>query len=310
MVAALARKLDRRFFVIVAENVGDAERWLADLEALDGGEAVAFYPPRESFGEAEPHAEVAGERVETLERAARGDVRVLITTARAIMERTQLPAILQYGRLELKKGDVRKLGELAEHLESIGFERADMVEDVGQYSVRGGIFDVYGFGMANPVRMEFWGDEITELRHFDLTTQRSTRDADVALILPADGVAAKRASDRKRDAKRDAKRAKRAGERMSITDLWASDTIVVVPSESHVEPEMRRTWDEAQHHLQLALRRGEDVPKRDELYVAPRGRCSHVARVRHRITRAGWRARHWIPFPGSGNDQSRSQAAE
>src|SRR5665213_3473746 len=70
LVAALARKMERRFFVIVAENVGDAERWLADLEALDGGEAVAFYPPRESFGEAEPHAEVAGERVETLERAA------------------------------------------------------------------------------------------------------------------------------------------------------------------------------------------------------------------------------------------------
>ncbi len=269
LVAALARKMERRFFVIVAENVGDAERWLADLEALDGGAEVAFYPPRESFGEAEPHAEVAGERVETLERAARGDVRVLITTARAIMERTQLPAILQYGRLEIRKGDVRKLSELAEHLESIGFERADMVEDVGEYSVRGGIFDVYGFGMANPVRMEFWGDEITEMRHFDLTTQRSTRDAEVALILPADGVAAKRASDRKRDAKKDAKRAKRAGDRMSITELWASDTIVIVPSESHVEPEMRRTWDEAQHHLQLALRRGEDVSKREELYVAP-----------------------------------------
>ncbi len=273
MVAALARKMERRFFVIVAENVGDAERWLADLEALDGGDSVAFYPPRESFGEAELHGEVAGERVETLERAARGDVRVLITTARAIMERTQLPAMLEYGRLELKKGDVRKLGDLAEHLESIGFERADMVEDVGQFSVRGGIFDVYGFGMANPVRMEFWGDEITEMRHFDLTTQRSTRDADVALILPADGVAATRAatraSDRKRDARKEAKRVKRAGERMAITDLWASDAIVVVPSESHVEPEMRRTWDEAQHHLQLALRRGEDVPKRDELYVAP-----------------------------------------
>jgi transcription-repair coupling factor (superfamily II helicase) len=265
MIAALARKMERRFFVIVAENVGDAERWLADLEALDGGAAVAFYPPRESFGEAEPHAEVAGERVETLERAARGDVRVLITTARAIMERTQLPAILQYGRLELKKGDVRKLGELAEHLESIGFERADMVEDVGQYSVRGGIFDVYGFGMANPVRMEFWGDEISELRHFDLTTQRSTRDAEVALILPADGVAAKRASGRKRDIKA----AKRAGDRVPITDLWASDTLVIVPSESHAEPEMRRTWDEAQHHLLLAMRRGEDVPNRDELYVAP-----------------------------------------
>ncbi|MDQ6738703.1 MAG: hypothetical protein M3Z30_13520, partial [Gemmatimonadota bacterium] len=265
LIAAMARKMERRFFVIVAESVGDAERWLADLEALDGGEAVAFYPPRESFGEAEAHAEVAGERVETLERAARGDVRVLITTARALMERTQLPAILQYGRLELRKGDVRKLGDLIEHLDSIGFERVDMVEDVGQYSVRGGIFDAYGFGMANPVRMEFWGDEISEMRHFDLTTQRSTRDADVALILPADGVATKRTSGRKRDVKA----TERAGDRVAITELWPADTIVVVPSDSHAEPEMRRTWDEAQHHLLLAMRRGEDVPVREQLYVAP-----------------------------------------
>jgi transcription-repair coupling factor (superfamily II helicase) len=275
MVAALTRRLERRFFVIVAENTSDAERWLADIEALDGGAAAAYYPPRESFGDAEPHAEVAGERVETLERAARGDVRVLITTARALMERTQLPAILQYGRLELKRGDVRKLGELAEHLEAIGFERVDMVEDVGQFSVRGGIFDVYGFGMADPVRMEFWGDDITELRHFDLTTQRSTRDADLALILPADGVSAKKhARTSKRNAKTGAtadarRRAKRAADRVSITELWADDTIVVVPSESHVEPEWRRTWDEAERHLQLALRRGDDVQKRDDLYVSP-----------------------------------------
>ena len=43
-------------------------------------------------------------------------------------------------------------------------------------SVRGGIFDIYSFGMADPVRLEFWGDEIIELRHFDLLSQRSTRD--------------------------------------------------------------------------------------------------------------------------------------
>src|SRR5579875_1102156 len=59
MVAALARRLDRRFFVVIAENVADAERWLADLDALGDAARVAFYPPRESFGEAEPHAEVA-----------------------------------------------------------------------------------------------------------------------------------------------------------------------------------------------------------------------------------------------------------
>ena len=64
-----------------------------------------------------------------------------------------------------------------------------MVDDVSQFSVRGGIVDVYGFGMTDPVRMEFWGDEITDLRHFDLLSQRSVREAELALILPAEAAA-------------------------------------------------------------------------------------------------------------------------
>ena len=66
---------------------------------------VALYPPREGFGEAEPHVEVAGERVETLERLTRGELRVLLTTARALLERTRLPRALQELRVELRKGD-------------------------------------------------------------------------------------------------------------------------------------------------------------------------------------------------------------
>src|SRR4029079_356640 len=103
---------------------------------------------------------------------------------RALLERTQLPRALAHTRLEIRKGDTRRPEDLAAHLESIGFERVPMVEDVAQFSMRGGIFDVYSFGMAEPVRMEFWGDEIVELKHFDLVTQRSTRDAEVALVLP------------------------------------------------------------------------------------------------------------------------------
>ena len=254
VIAALVRRLERRFFVVITEQVPDAERWLADLEMLLENVPLAFYPPRESLGEAEPHVEVAGERVETLERAARGDVRVLITTARALLEKTQLPAALEKGRLELRKGDLHRLGELIGHLKSIGFERVEMVDDVGQFSVRGGIFDVYGFGMANPVRVEFLDDEIVDLRYFDLTTQRSTRDADMALILPVDGYVAEDGA---------------GSERVSITTLWEQDTVLVIPQGTHLEPELRRTWDEAQHHLELARRRGEDAPKREELYVTP-----------------------------------------
>jgi transcription-repair coupling factor (superfamily II helicase) len=143
---------------------------------------------------------------------------------------------------------------LAAHLESIGFERVPMVDDVAQFSMRGGIFDIYSFGMADPVRLEFWGDEITELRHFDLVSQRSTRDAELALILPVDGLLSGDAEE---------------SDRVSITALFGPDTIVIIPEDSRVGPELRRTWDEAQHHIDLARRRGEDTPGRSELFTPP-----------------------------------------
>ena len=56
---------------------------------------------------------------------------------------------------------------------------------------------------------------------------------------------------------------------MSVAALWPPDALLVVPGDAHVEPELQRTWDEAQHHLDLARRRGEDVPRRDELFQTP-----------------------------------------
>ena len=253
-VATLAKNLTHRFLVVLNDDIASAERWLADLSTLVEPEAVAFYPPRESFGEAEAHAEVAGERVETLERIGRGDLRIVVTTSRAVLERTQLPRALASARLELRKGDSRRPEALAAHLEQIGFERVPMVEDVAQFSVRGGIFDIYSFGMADPVRLEFWGDDVSELRHFDLLTQRSTREAEVALILPVDGQISIGEAE---------------PERSSIRALFPPDTLLVVPAGTHMKPELERTWTEAQHHIDLARRRGEDTPSRDELFESP-----------------------------------------
>ncbi len=263
LVAAIARRHPGRFLAVVAEGLPEAERWLADLRVVADDIGVLLYPPREGYGEIEPHAEVAGERVETLEALGRGSVQVLLTTARAILERTRLPRALVDARLELRRGDVRRPTEIAEHLTSIGFERVTTVEDVAQFSLRGGILDIYGFGMAEPIRMEFWGDEIVELRHFDLASQRSTRDAELALILPVDGSMSD-VTD--------------SGERVGILELWGPDTLLVVPQHAHLEPELLRTWDEAQHHIDLARRRGEDVPRREELFSPPDDVMAAMAR--------------------------------
>jgi transcription-repair coupling factor (superfamily II helicase) len=254
VVAALSRRAPGRFVVIVADTLPEAERWLADLKTLLEEDIVALYPPREGFGEAEPHMEVAGERVETLERTMRGEVRLLVTTARALLERTRMPRALRDLRVELRKGDQRNLTSLIEHLEGIGLERVGMVEDVAQFSVRGGILDVYGFGMADPVRAEFWGDEIVDLRQFDMATQRSTREVTLALVLPVDGHIQPEVLE---------------SERRSIVSLWTPDTLLVVPDGGHIEAELQRTWGEAAHHIDLARRRGEDVPDRDELFEGP-----------------------------------------
>ena len=254
LLAALARRAPTRFFALVADGVPEAERWLADLGSLLPEGAAAFYPPREGLGEVEPHLEIAGERVETMERVSRGDVRVLITTARALLERTRIPGALRTLRLELREGEHRRLGELCDRLEAMGFERVPMVEDVAQFSVRGGILDVYSFGMADPVRAEFWGDEIVGLRQFDIGSQRSTRDVPTALVLPAEGAVPA---------------GEAASERTTLLGLLPPDTVIVEPEGTHLEPELRRTWDEALHHIAVAQRRGDDPAARDELYEAP-----------------------------------------
>ena len=138
-----------------------------------------------------------------------------------------------------------------------------MVEDVAQYAVRGGIFDIYSFGMAEPVRLEFWGNEIVELRHFELNSQRSTRDAEYALILPVDG--------RVRDPGNNL-------ERVTLPELFGPDSMLVVPYGSSILPELTRTWDEALHHLEIARRRGEEVVPREELFAAPPIMASRLAR--------------------------------
>ncbi len=261
-IAALVRRLSTRVIIVVADAIPDAERWWADLRVLLDDAPVALYPAREGFGEAEPHAEIAGERVETLERLTRGEVRILLTTARAVLERSRVPRRLAASRLELRRGDTHRLNDLAQHLDAIGFERVLMVDDVAQYAIRGGIIDIYSFGMAEPVRLELVGDEIDDLRAFDIVTQRSMRALDSTLILPAEMAP----SDDEEAA---------SEERLSLVDLWPPDSIVVLPRGAHPDPEFERTWNEAAHHIDLARRRGEDAAPRADLFVDPA-----VARVR------------------------------
>src|SRR5437899_10620352 len=91
-------------------------------------------------------------------------------------------------RLVLAKGEQgagsSTLRETVQRLEAMGYARVPTVTEVAQFSVRGGILDVYGFGMAAPARVEWWGDEILSLRTFELDTQRSGEALERITVLP------------------------------------------------------------------------------------------------------------------------------
>ncbi len=275
LVAALTRRLPQRVFAIVAPTPADGERWLADLQTLLGVERSALYPQRESLGAEEPHYELAGERIETLEALLRGAVRVLITTARASAERTAVPAALEQARLfvEVSKAE-RSLTEIAQRLDAMGYERVPTVTEVAQYSVRGGILDVYGFGMAAPARIEWWGDEVVSVRSFDLDTQRSGDPLVRVTILPV------RAESTPGDVRVGAQQA--APLRSNLLDLLPTDTVVVIDQESAVAREVERAWADAAHHLEVARRMGEEPPPREDLLIDPgawRTRLEKLGRI-------------------------------
>ena len=188
LVAGLATDLERRIWTVVATDPPEAEAVESDLATLLPEGTTALYPQREAlpFEAEEHHVEVSGQRVEALEALLAGRVRVLVTTPRALQERERIPNALADLRLTLRRGEEVRPAELGTRLESMGFEPAGLVEQVGEYAVRGGIVDLFSFGAEDPVRLEFWGDEITSIRRFDVLDQRSTEKLDAVDILPVD----------------------------------------------------------------------------------------------------------------------------
>jgi len=269
LVAWLARAFPSRLLTIVVTTPADAERWLTDLQHLTDL-PVGLYPQREALGEEEPHYEIAGERAETLAQLFEGKLRLLVTTARASQERTRVPADLKSRTLRLGRGSAPALGRTVEALEGMGYRRVPTVTEVAEFSVRGGIVDVYGFGMAAPARLEWWGDDLESIRSFDLTSQRSGAELAEITVLPVGGVP--------RAPSPDGPAAAPTGPRQTLLELLPSDVLLLEESPSANEEEVARAWREAAHHLEVARRLGEEVPARDALFEPPEAWQSRIAR--------------------------------
>ncbi|MBI3279491.1 MAG: transcription-repair coupling factor [Acidobacteria bacterium] len=188
----LAQSVERPLLVVVDGN--QQAETLSELVS-------AFYdlltPPRESASpqllpaldvlphqHLSPHTDITEQRAIALWRLATRNVPVTVTPIASALLRTGNRDFYRQLALHLRVSEELPLDDFLAHLESIGYQKRDPVELVGEFSVRGGIVDVFPAEAPQPVRIEFFGDLVESMRRFDVETQRSVMEIKDAPILP------------------------------------------------------------------------------------------------------------------------------
>jgi transcription-repair coupling factor (superfamily II helicase) len=192
LVAAHVAAELRRPVVVVVTSGARAETLAASLEffykALAGQEAteVAVFPALDAmpWQEVSSHAEILETRAVTLWRYTSGLARVVVAPIAAARMRLADAASYAAQARTLARDEEISLDEFVAHLRRVGYESHDMVEMPGQFTIRGGIVDVFPAEAERPVRLELFGDSVESLREFDPNTQRSVRPIERVTLPP------------------------------------------------------------------------------------------------------------------------------
>ncbi len=137
------------------------------------------------FDRLSPQGGLVGRRIETLARLCAGEVpSILLTTINAIVQKLPPADYFTDSSLVITPASAHSPASLAEFLSNHAYLRTDTVRETGEFAIRGGIVDVFPPGHSDPVRLDFFGDEIETMRVFDAATQRSTGRLDRLILRP------------------------------------------------------------------------------------------------------------------------------
>ena len=174
--------------IVVAEDRDQAAYLMNDLYALLDEKRVLFFPSAYKrsilYGQEEAQSVVMRTNaINAIQGLVATDYLVLCTYPEALAERVVGATQLDENSVTISCGDAIKITELVDILESLGFERVDFVYEPGQYSVRGGIVDIFSYVESKPYRLDFFGDEVDSLRRFEIGNQLSSDKLDSITII-------------------------------------------------------------------------------------------------------------------------------
>jgi transcription-repair coupling factor (superfamily II helicase) len=182
--SAISSSLINNFkgILIITSSTARAEAIKAEIELFSGKKAALFPAPDTLPGEEIlPSKELVGERLAVLQGWDSGDDLLVVAPLKAAMWKTAL----RLETIRVSGNQVIRMDTFIEKLIEFGYKRFDIVGERGEFSVRGGIIDVFPLNFEHPVRLELAGDEVESIRLFDAYSQRSVEKLSQIVILPA-----------------------------------------------------------------------------------------------------------------------------
>ncbi|HEX8201393.1 MAG TPA: transcription-repair coupling factor, partial [Isosphaeraceae bacterium] len=177
--------------LIVLAHVGDLDDFADDVATFAGARPEVFPAWDRLPREAGPADEVFGRRLRVIKRlAGAAPPRFVVAPMQALLQPVPTPEVLARTSRVVRVGEAVPIEELTAWLAALGMTRVEVVEVAGEFSLRGGILDVFPPDLAEPVRLEFFGDDVESIRPFDPETQRSLGRWDsvaLAAVPPFDG---------------------------------------------------------------------------------------------------------------------------
>ncbi len=172
--------------VVLCPDDTAAENMARDLQAMLGLPAVTLGMRDFTFYAAEA-ASRQGEqkRLAALYALRAGEAEILTVSVAGLMQRTMPPETLEQAAFTLELGGSRAVEDVEDALLRCGYSRCQQVEGPGQFARRGGILDFFSPGEQEPVRVEFWGDELDSMGYFDVSSQRRSEPMERCTVLPA-----------------------------------------------------------------------------------------------------------------------------
>ncbi len=189
--------VSRHPYLIIADDTDDAGYIYNDLLVLAGEDAVRILPSGYKrdirFGQVDPPAQIM--RTEALASWELPGVRFVVTSPEGLAEKVPVKTKLAENTLQLRKGMTILMSELADRLRVLGFCQVDYVYEPGQFARRGSIFDIFSYSAEQPIRLDFFDNDIDSIRMFNVETQLSESSvenvsitADPTLSEGADGI--------------------------------------------------------------------------------------------------------------------------